>query len=191
MKQRVFVVHGWAAAPDREWFPWLTAALAPSGVEVIIPAMPDPLRPRIDTWVAHLRQTVGTVRDTDIFVGHSIGCQTIMRYLESEKGATIKGLICVAGWFTLHNLENKEEELIAQPWVIAPIDLDVVKLAARSIIAIFSDTDPYVALEENKRLFEDKLGACCIVEHNKGHFSEDNSIYELPVVRDQILSLLN
>lgn len=191
MKKRVFIVHGWAAGPDREWFPWLTSELAPMDVDVIIPAMPDSLHPQIDAWVGHLRKTVGTLRDTDIFVGHSIGCQTIMRYLEHERGASIKGLIFVAGWFTLRNLENEEEEIIARPWVTTPIDLGAVKCATGSITAIFSDTDPYVEFEENKKIFESQLGAHILVEHDKGHFSEDNSIYELPIVRDQIFSLLN
>lgn len=191
MKQRVFVVHGWAATPDMEWFPWLKNELERRGVEVFIPMMPDTYCPVIDAWVDTLRDTVGTLRETDMFVGHSIGCQTIMRYLERETGDAIKGFICVAGWFTLRNLENEVEELIAKSWVEAPIDFDAVRRIAGPITAIFSDTDPYVELSHNRDIFEHQLGARIIIEHDKGHFSEDNDIYELPVVRDCIFELLN
>lgn len=181
-------MHGWGAAPDKEWFPWLVAELVPRGVDVFVPAMPDANHPQIDAWVSCLRQTVGAVRDTDIFVGHSIGCQTILRYLQNER-TPARGLICVAGWFTLRNLENEEEESIAKPWVETPIDFDAVRRVAGPVTAIFSDSDPYVELSENKDIFERCLGARIIVEHNKGHFSEDNSIYELPVVLDSIIPL--
>lgn len=190
MKQRVFIVHGWGASPEQEWFPWLVRELAPQGIEVIVPVMPNTMSPQIDAWVAYLVKIVGVLRDTDIFVGHSIGCQAILRYLAMEHETSIRGLICVAGWFTLKNLENDEEVRIARPWLETPIDFDAVKRIAGPIIAIFSDTDPYVELAENRELFEQRLGAHIIVEHNKGHFSEDNNIYELPVVRDCIFELL-
>lgn len=190
MRRRVFVIHGWGAGPDRGWFPWLRHALEGYDVDVIIPAMPDTNHPTIAAWVGALQGAIGEPRSTDIFVGHSIGCQTILRYLAQERAAQSAGLICVAGWFTLRNLENKEEELIAAPWLSEAIDFDAVRQRTGPITAIFSDTDPYVALTENRDIFERALGAQSIIEHNMGHFSEDNNVYELPVVRDQIVALL-
>lgn len=190
MQRRIFVVHGWDAAPDREWFPWLRGQLEKHGFEVIIPAMPDTEHPVIDAWVETLSAVVGPLRESDIFIGHSIGCQTILRLLQRQE-SSVAGLICVAGWFTLRNLENDEEERIARPWVETPIDFAAVSRVVRRTIAIFSDTDPYVELASNQEVFERQLGAAIIVEHDKGHFSETNGIYELPVVRDMVLQLAN
>lgn len=190
MRRRVFVIHGWGAGPEREWFPWLRYELERYDVDVIIPAMPDTNHPVIATWVNALQGVIGKPRSTDIFVGHSIGCQAILRYFAQERTAQSAGLICVAGWFTLRNLENEEEESIAAPWLSESIDFDAVRQRTGPITAIFSDTDPYVALTENRDIFERALGAQSIIEHNMGHFSEDNNIYELPVVRDQIVALL-
>lgn len=189
MKQRVFIVHGWGATPEREWFPWLVAELTSEGVEPIVPSMPDTNHPQIGAWVAHLRQVVGDACDTDIFVGHSIGCQTILRYLQ-ERNVPTKGLIFVAGWFTLCNLENDEEASIVKPWLETPVDFNAVRRVAGPITAVFSDTDPYVDLSENKGIFERCLGAQIMIEYGKGHFSEDDAIYELPVARDRIIQLI-
>lgn len=191
MKQRVFIVHGWGASPEREWFPWLKDQLQAQDIEVFIPAMPDTNHPTIETWIGTLHEAVGDLRDTDIFVGHSIGCQTILRYLEQEASRPIKGFISVAGWMTLQNLENKEEEEIAKPWLETPIDFDVVRERVQRSIAIFSDNDPYVPLQENMDVFAQQLGAQVIVEHGKGHFSEDSNIFELPIVRDTILAFIH
>ena len=38
--------------------------------------------PRIQKWVSKLAQTVGDADKQTYFVGHSMGCQTIVRYLE-------------------------------------------------------------------------------------------------------------
>ena len=86
--------------------------------------------------------------------------------------------------------ETGEEWAIAKPWLDTPIDLAMVKRTAGSITAIFSESDPYVDLAINRDMFEQQLGARIIIEHDKGHFSEDNGIYELPIVRDTILTLI-
>lgn len=191
MKQRVFVVHGWSASPEREWFPWLRDQLQAQNVEVLIPAMPDTNHPTIDAWVGALRESVGDLQDTDIFVGHSIGCQTILRYLEREATRPIGGFISVAGWITLQNLENREEEAIAKPWLETPINFGAVREMLGRSVAIFSDNDPYVPLQENMTIFAQQLGVQVIVEHDKGHFSEDSDIFELPIVRDTILAFIH
>ena len=190
MKQRIFIVHGWSAAPDREWFPWLADQLEPYGLAVHIPAMPDTMRPTIDEWVGALHTEIGELRSTDILVGHSIGCQTILRYLELYGDGVSVPVIFVAGWFSLQGLENAEEEDIARPWLDTAINLAFVRERCRPLYGILSDNDPYVELDENKRLFEDRLGGFVTVMHDMGHFSEAAGIYELPIVRDSILKFI-
>ena len=190
MERRVFIIHGWGAAPEREWFPWLREQLEHHNLDVIIPAMPHTEHPVIEEWVAMLRTVAGALRPTDIFVGHSVGCQAIMRFFEQENVSSVAGFICVAGWVALRGVETGEGWAIAKPWLDTPIDLAMVKRTAGSITAIFSESDPYVDLAINRDMFEQQLGARIIIEHDKGHFSEDNGIYELPIVRDTILTLI-
>jgi len=41
-------------------------------------------------------------------------------------------------------------------------------------------------VEHNTKVFRDKLGAKVIVEKNKGHFTEEDNIKELPMVLKEI-----
>ena len=103
----------------------------------------------------------------------------------------IGGAVFVAGFFKLTNLETEKEKEIAKPWLKTPIDLDKVKKATNNITAIFSDNDSFVPLEFNKKIFEEKLNAKIIIEQNKGHFDEESGIFEIPVVLNEILEMIN
>lgn len=188
MRKRVFVIHGWTGTPERDWLPWLKGKLEEHDLEVTAPAMPNTDTPVIEKWVKRLQETVGGANKDTYFVGHSLGCQAILRYLEKLPGnVKVGGVVFVAGFFTLSNLKP-EEEPIAKPWVEGAIDCSKVKLHTNRFIAIFSDDDPYVPLK-NIKMFEDKLGTKVVIEHNKKHLSEDGGILELPSALEAVLEL--
>lgn len=171
--KRVIIVHGWTGSSQKDWMPWVKIELEKMGYEVLVPDLPDTDNPKIEKWVPYLTQVMGEVRDSDVLIGHSMGCQTILRFLEAlPKGKKLDKVILVAGFGSYLKGLTKEEWQIAQPWIDTPLDLDKVKAHAKSFIAIFSDNDPFVPLKENKKLFEEKLGAKVFVEHNKGHFND-------------------
>ena len=182
--KRAFIVHGWADHPENAWFPWLKSELEKRGYKVQAPVMPNAKRPAIDAWVGHLSKLLNATSPDDeiILVGHSIGCQAILRTLEITGRLKISKVVLVAGFLTLTNLETKDEEKIAEPWLTEPIDFTKIKGKTDSFTVILSDNDPWVPLEETKKAFESKLGATVVVEHNKGHISGDDGITELPSV---------
>ena len=187
--KNVYIIHGWGGHPEEGWFPWLKKELEEKGFKVFIPAMPDPAEPKIETWVPFLSKLVGTPNLDTFFVGHSIGCQTIIRYLETlPEGVKIGGAVFVAGWYNLRNLETEEEKRIAGPWVNTPRNDEKIKRVVNKAVAIFSDNDPFV-LPENKESWKEKVGAKIIVEHNKGHFSGDDGIINLPSALQAVLGM--
>ncbi|MEK7114891.1 MAG: alpha/beta hydrolase [Patescibacteria group bacterium] len=189
MTKRVFIIHGWGGYPEEGWFPWLKSELEKKDFQVQIPAMPESEDPKIGAWVSHLSKAVGNADENTYFVGHSIGCQTILRYLESlPTGKKVGAAIFVAGWFTLTNLKTDEEKEIAKPWLETSIDFDKVRQHTKKFFAVFSDDDENVP-RENKKLFEDRLGAKTAMEHAKGHFSGGDGVKELPIILEAILSL--
>lgn len=192
MQKRVFMVHGWDGHPDNGWFPWLKTNLEQNGFEVIAPSMPDPESPHINTWVPFLASVVGEADENTYFVGHSMGCQAITRYLETlPESVKVGGVVYVAGFFKrLTSLEPDEEvQAIAKEWLTTPIDFAKVKSHVDQVVAIFSDNDYYVPLD-NQDDFRDKLGAEIIVVSNQGHFSgpRDN-VFELPEAREALLKM--
>lgn len=188
--KRVFIIHGWDGYPEEGWFPWLKEELEKRGFEVIVPAMPEPEEPKIEIWVPFLTKLIGTPDQNTFFVGHSIGCQAIIRYLETlPENTKIGGAVFVAGWYDLRNLETKKEERIAGPWVNTPRnDEKINKIMNGEVVAIFSDNDPWV-IHENQNSWRKKVGAEIIVEHNKGHFSGSDGIKELPSLLDAVLKI--
>ena len=189
MVKRVFIIHGWDGHPDEGWFPWLKEELERKGFEVQVPEMPETEDPKIETWVLYLAQLVGKPDENTYFVGHSIGCQAILRYLEYlPDGEKIGGAVFVAGWFTLESLGTDEETETARPWLETPIDFEKIKNRTQNFTAIFSDNDPYVPAE-NQKMFKESLGAKITVEHKKGHFSGNDKITELPSALEAVLEI--
>ena len=190
MQKRAFIIHGWDGYPNEGWFPWLKKELEQKGFRVRVPTMPESAKPKIETWVSYLAKIVGDVDENTFFVGHSIGCQTILRYLESlPADKKVGGAVFVAGWFTLMNLETEEEKEVAQPWLETPIDFEKVKQHTNKFFAVFSDNDGVVPFN-NKELFEQRLDAKTAVEHDKGHFSGDDDVSELSGVLESILNIV-
>lgn len=195
MKKRVFIIHGWEGYPEEGWFPWLKKELEQKGFEVFVPTMPNTEEPKIEEWVPFLSNLVGEPNEDTYFVGHSIGCQAVMRYLETLGNKKIGGAIFVSGWFNLTEFTylefpeyEQESRKIARPWIEIKIDFGKIKKTTENFVAIFSDNDPYVDLN-NKKVFEKELGAEIIIENNKKHFRETDGITELPIVLESILKI--
>ena len=180
--KRIIIIHGWEGSPRNNWLPWLKSELEKLGQEVLVPDMPDTDNPIIERWVNYLSKVVGTPDKNTYLIGHSIGCQAVLRYLETIK-KSVGGAIFVSGWFDL-SVDNEEEEKIAKPWVETPIDFNKVKSVLPKSTLIISDNDPHGGFEENKKKFEE-LGSRIVVLHNAEHITEANE----PAILSEFLSL--
>ncbi|MEK7130198.1 MAG: alpha/beta hydrolase, partial [Patescibacteria group bacterium] len=187
----VFIVHGWDGYPEEGWFPWLKKKLEEKEFKVFVPQLPQANEPRINKWVPALVKAVGIADGQTYFVGHSMGCQTIARYLESlPDGAKIGGVIFVAGFFKrLTNLEDEDiVRDVAREWLTTPLDLEKVKSHLTKSVAIFSDDDPYVSLD-NQDDFKNKLNSKIIIKHNMKHFSGSTGTVDLSAVLNALLKI--
>ena len=182
--KRVIIIHGWSGTPETNWLPWLKRELEKLGHEVLVPEMPDTDNPVIEKWLQKLTEIVGVPDKNTYFVGGSIGCQAILRYLETLNTG-VGGAIFVAGWFNLENLESEDEEKISKPWIETPIDLEKVKLVLSKSILIISDNDPFGAFEENKEKFNNFVTKE-IVLHNAGHIDG----LEYPEILAEVVALI-
>lgn len=191
MSKRIFIVHGWDGYPKEGWFPWLKKALEAKGFVVFVPQLPKPDEPRINNWVPKLKKVVGNPDEQTYFVGHSMGCQTIARYLETlPENTKVGGAVFVAGFFNhLTNLEDDDlVQSVAKEWLTTPLNLKKVKIHLKKSIAIFSDNDPYVPMD-NQNDFAETLGSKIIIERDQGHFSGSTGTKELPAVLDAIIGM--
>ena len=79
-------------------------------------------------------EVVGEIKDDDIFIGHSIGCQTILRFLNTvSTDQKADRLILVAPWWYL-NLSTNEEKLLAEPWLKFDVNMKNIKEKVEKVI---------------------------------------------------------
>lgn len=176
---KIYLVHGWGGHSKSEpWFSWLEKKVLEKNIEFLIFDMPNTDNPKIEEWVKHLEKNILDVDEETFFIGHSIGCQTILRYIEKlPKSKKIGGAIFVAGWFNLINL-NEEEMEIAHPWINEKIDFERILKHTTNFLLINSNNDPYVPLSEAD-VFKDKLGAKIIFKKGEEHFNNTKEIKEI------------
>lgn len=183
--KKVVIVHCWEGYPNFCWYPYVKREFGAKGYEVIVPEMPETKLPKFRDWLSKLQEVTGSPNENLYLVGHSLGCITILRYLESLKeDEKIGGAVLVAG-FT-DDLGYSE----IKSFFTSPIDFEKIKLNCPKFVAIHSDNDPYVDLKYGE-IFKQKLNAKVIVKHNMGHFSgppieKENSCTELPEVVESL-----
>ena len=185
MTKRAFLIHGWGGSPEEGWRPWLKTELEKMGFNVFVPAMPDTENPKMDRWTSHLTKIVGNPDEDCYFIGHSLGCITILRYLETlEKSEKIGGAILVAGFSD--SLGPGYEAL--NNFFTKPVDWEKINSHCKNFVAIHSDNDSAVPLKYADG-FVKHLNAEVIIQHNMGHFGGDDGITELPIVLNSILKI--
>lgn len=193
MKKRVFIIHGWGSHPDEHWMPWLKRELENNGFKVYVPQMPDTHKPEIKVWVSKLVEVADNLDGDTYFVGHSMGCKAILRYLETlGENIKIGGVAFVAPWIRLDRKtieeEGEESIKIAKLWQQKSIDFKKVKRRSKKFFAVFSDNDPYVPLNQAD-LLSKELDAEIMIEKGKGHFTTDDGVIELPIVLEELLKM--
>jgi len=191
MSKRVYIIHGWGGNPNEGWLVWLGKELKNRGFEVFIPEMPDTWLPKIHKWVSKISEVVGKSDVQTYFVGHSIGCQAVMRYLEQlPQDQRAGGAIFVAGWFNLtdETWDETYTKETADEWVNTPINFKVIKEHTDNLVLINSDNDPYVPMSDVE-LFKKNFSINVIILKNKGHITEEDNVVELPVVLGELLKM--
>ena len=179
--KRVFIIHGYDATPDDNWFPWLKEQLEEKLYKVVAPQMPDAGAPTLEKWLNHLKNIVGKCDENTFLVGHSLGTITCLRFLEAlPKNEKAGGVVLVAGFsedIGFAPLYSFTEKLL---------DYEKVKKSVGKIIAIHSTDDtavPYKFAE----IIHDKLDAELITLQNLGHINASNNCFKLPQALDAIL----
>ena len=189
--KKIYLVHCWDGTSSDGWYPWLEEKINDQNIKLFKFDMPNTANPKIEEWVDYLNSKVDLLNEETYFIGHSIGCQTILRYLETKEITKIGGILLVAPWLDLlpEAIEDEDSYNTAQPWINIPIDFEKVKQFTNNISCIFSDNDYFVSLEQAKE-FRNKLNAKTVIVNNKGHISQDDDVYELQEILDLAQKML-
>jgi predicted alpha/beta hydrolase family esterase len=173
--QRVFVVHGYTADSEQHWFPWLRAQLESPSTVVSVLDMPNSSAPEPELWLSTLAEAVGAVDADTVLIGHSLGCITILRYLDSLSSDQRLGTAILVSGFaeSLGNLPALDS------FVSDPIDLSALRNRIDRVEVIASDNDSIVAPSATHRLAA-SLGVPVTVIAGAGHFLGREGHTEVP-----------
>jgi len=188
---KIYIIHCWDGTKEDGWYPWLDKELSNKNNKVYRFNMPNTANPKIEEWVSFLDKQIETLDDKTYFIGHSIGCQTILRYLQTKDICKVGGILFVAPWLDLldYAIEDKDSYNTAKPWLTIPIDFEKIKKFTNNISCIFSDNDYFVSLDQ-KDIFEELLNVKTIIVNNKGHISQDDNVYELKEILEECKKMI-
>jgi predicted alpha/beta hydrolase family esterase len=171
--ERVLLVPRWSGTAASDFYPWLERELAPRLRLEVASLRPEPGAPEIEACLAEL---AGLDPARTLLVGHSVGCQVLMRALARlPDGARAPALLCVAGWWTV---DQPWDTL--RPWIETPFDHGRAAARCDQIEVLLSDNDPFTRdAEETRRRFVAALDAEVHIVPGRKHF---NAVEELAVL---------
>ncbi|RFA17350.1 hypothetical protein B7R21_01055 [Subtercola boreus] len=187
--KRVVVLHGYNANPGKHWFDWLAAELAPDGIAVSTPALPDSANPSLDAWLAAAREAIGAPDAGLVVIGHSLGSITAVKALaglpHGGAGAwQLAGLVLVSGFDApLANLPELDG------FTAQTLDYGPIIQSTRNRRMIVSDNDEIVAPAFSRDLAE-ALEADVTVVPVGGHFRADDGYTSFPEVASAVRTML-
>ena len=183
---RILLVPRWSGTAESDCYPWLArdlAARAPGVRLEVVPLRPEPDRPEIEPCLeVCLPALAGPELARTLLVGHSVGCQVLMRALARiDEGERAPALLCIAGWWTV---DRPWDSL--RPWIETPFDHRRAAARCARTVVLLSDDDPYTRdAEETRRRFVVEMGAEVQILPGRRHFNER----EEPAVLDAVSRL--
>lgn len=181
--KRAFIIHGWDGNPHDSWKPWLKKELEKRNFQVISPQMPGGEFPKLNEWIKTIHNIVGKPDKNTFFVGHSLGCIAIVRYLTAlSSNIKIGGCVFIAGFSGNIGIPQISE------FYSFPIEVEKAKIHTNNFTIIHSDNDIDVPMEKAIE-FKKQLNAKFILEHGMGHISESDGIKQLPSALKAILMI--
>ncbi|MDP0499194.1 MAG: alpha/beta hydrolase [Verrucomicrobiota bacterium JB022] len=174
----VYIVPGYGATPRSHWFPWLRRRLAADGLQAQVVALPAPTNPQPAPWQQALARAVGQPGPTTSIVAHSLGCLTLLHYLQSRPAVKVGAVVLVAGFYeVLDRYPN------LQPFFEPALDFGQLRGQAQAYRVIASRDDTHVPLERTQALAQ-ALHAPLKETNRCGHFLAEDGVSRLPLALD-------
>lgn len=177
---RLYLIPGYGGAANTPWLEWLRARYEPVARGSVIVPLPDPFHPNADAWIGTLRREIGTPDAETYFVAHSLGCITLLRFLEQMPADTrVGGVVLVAGFAEHLDRFPKLDVFTGAPLAVAHLRA----LATLRLRVIGSPDDSHVPIGATTALAE-RLGTPLFRIERAGHFQATDGWATFPLVAE-------
>lgn len=185
-KVTVYIVHGYTSSSEAEWFPWLKRKLMDIGINVTVFDMPNPNSPVAAEWDDHLEKKIKIRDENTYFIGHSLGCITLLRYLQKQPiNIKIGGAILVSGF-----IERLPNYPILDSFIKSDLDMEMLTKMVQNRCVVSAPNDTIVAYKYSCELAK-QFDAKLITVENGGHFIGQESFFEFPQLYDEFCKMIN
>lgn len=175
MKNKVYIIHGYGADSQSNFFPWLKQQLNFIKIECTILDLPNTDNPKLDEWIDCMNKNIKEINENVFLVGHSLGCISILKFLNQFKTPIkIGGVLLVSGFDNSLPLFP-----VLNSFVKDKIDYLKIKEMTNRICVIASKDDELVPIEYSWQLSKN-LKAEFLKLNGYGHFL----VFELPIAYD-------
>jgi len=189
MEKTALLLHWWWGNSEENWLPWLKKELESKAFEVYVPSLPNTDNPALDEQLEYISVYSWDFFERWYIVGHSLGCQLAMKFLEENNIKNSK-IILVAPTYP-----GLAEELWIEilwdsfgkikKYYDIDLDFEEINKLNNKFVVFLSDNDPYINMENAKKYYS-KLENIKFVEFkNKGHFNEAAWVLELKEILEE------
>lgn len=182
--KEVFIIHGYDSSPRKNWFLWLESELKKYGdIKVAILDLPDSQNPNLNLWIQILRQAISPSKQT-FLVGHSLGCITILQYLQTLDCVEIGGVVLASGFAkALPSLP------LLDSFTHTPLDYSKLKAMIHKRVVLSAKDDSIVPTTLSKELAQN-LGADFIQTQEGGHFMDSDGFRTFPLALEKLAKMM-
>lgn len=182
--KNAFIFHGTDGYPEENWFSWLKKELEEIGYNVYIPQFPTPLNQTPETWMNVFEKYKKFYTPETIVIGHSLGGAFLLHVLQNYD-VKIRAAFFVAAPAGIMPIKNIKTD---KPFLEKPFNWEKIRNSAQKFLVFHSDNDPYVCLENGKKLAS-KLNTDLKLIPNAGHFNKAAGYLKFEALLDLIKAL--
>lgn len=166
--ENYIILHGSFGSNKGNWFPWLKEQLEKKNKIVELPQLPVGVGiQNFNSWSKVLDKF--EIGENTTIIAHSIAPIFVCKYL-IEKEIGVKKLVFVCGFNDYLGID-KDFDAVNESMFTS--NLKEIKRFCNDIVCFYSDNDPYVPFDVEKR-FADTIANEEYVIKNGGHINEES-----------------
>lgn len=183
-KYKIYLIHGYTASSESNWFPYLKKEFESKNIEITILNMPNSQNPKLNEWNDCMDNSIDNYDENTIFIGHSLGCVTILHFLNKNTTKKIKGLFLISGFV-------EESPIPALLEFVQPIlnYNKIIKLAKNRIVISAKDDD--IINYKYSQILAEKLDSKFILLEKGKHFIDRDNFIKFPLLVKKIKDILD
>ncbi|MCS4487169.1 RBBP9/YdeN family alpha/beta hydrolase [Staphylococcus americanisciuri] len=166
----VYIVHGYQAKSSDHWFPWLKKTLEIEGHDVTVLDLPHTEHPNGDEWIQYMQDNIKNVNKDTIFIAHSLGVITTLKFIQDLDVPKVGSLAMVSGFKgDLQEDDRLPTQEVLDSFFKWELDFNKINNKVIHMFGIAAKDDYVVPIDATRKLCE-VLGCKLYEEETGGHF---------------------